>query len=125
VTVLLYTQETKIDTRKKHGQQKNEKLAQLSSRLLVEFPERFQTSISHTTRAPRPRKVDGVSYQFVSIEPFQALQATDALADAAELYGNRCGTVRDQVSNGKTAIYERDSRGVVATAGLPGVMTVL
>jgi guanylate kinase len=94
------------------------------SRLLTEYPERFQTSVSHTTRAPRPGETDGVSYHFVSVATFQALQAADAFADAISLYGNLYGTLRDQASNGKTVIYERDSRGVVAMAGLPGVTTV-
>ena len=93
------------------------------ARLLTEYPDRFQTSISHTTRAPRPGETDGVSYHFVSVATFQALQAAGAFADAIELYGNRYGTLRDQASGGKTVIYERDSRGVIAMAGL-GVMTV-
>ena len=94
------------------------------ARLVAENPDRFQTSISHTTRAPRPGETDGVSYHFVTVATFQALQAAGAFADAIELYGNRYGTLRDQVSNGKTVFYERDSRGVVAMTGLPGVMTI-
>jgi guanylate kinase len=62
-------------------------------RLLTEYPERFQASISHTTRAPRLGEIDGVSYHFVSDEVFLELVATD-----------------------KTVIYERDSRGVLAMA---------
>ena len=93
------------------------------ARLVAENPDRFQTSISHTTRAPRPGETDGVSYHFVTVATFQALQAAGAFADAIELYGNRYGTLRDQASNGKTVVYERDSRGVIAMAG-PGVMTV-
>ena len=96
----------------------------LISRLLIEHPNLFQKSVSHTTRAPRPGELDGVSYHFVTAETFRALQATDAFADAIELYGNRYGTLRDQASSGKTVIFERDSRGVIAMAGLPGVMTV-
>jgi guanylate kinase len=90
----------------------------LISRLLTEYPERFQASISHTTRTPRPGEIQGVSYHFVSVEVFLALQAADAFVDSIELYGNRYGTLREQPSNGKTVIYERDSRGVVAMASL-------
>ena len=94
------------------------------ARLLTEYPDRFQTSISHTTRAPRPGETDGVSYHFVTVATFQALQAAGAFADAIELYGNRYGTLRDQASScRRTVVYERDSRGVIAMAG-PGVMTV-
>ena len=94
------------------------------ARLLAEYPDRFQTSISHTTRAPRPGETDGVSYHFVTVATFQALQASGVFADAIELYGNRYGTLRDQAqAGGKAVIFERDSRGVVVMAG-PGVMTV-
>ena len=94
------------------------------ARLLAEYPDRFQTLISHTTRAPRPGETDGVSDHFVTVATFQTLQSAGAFADAIELYGNRYGTLRDQAqAGGKAVIFERDSRGVVVMAG-PGVMTV-
>ena len=33
----------------------------------------FKISVSHTTRAPRPNAVDGVDYNFVSIDKFEQL----------------------------------------------------
>ena len=94
----------------------------LIARLLAENPERFQTSISHTTRAPRPGEVDGISYHFVTNEAFLAMK--DAFTDPIELYGNRYGTLREHPAGGKKVVYERDSRGVVVMSELPGVLVV-
>ena len=34
------------------------------------FPDKFDFSVSYTTRAPRGKEVDGVDYHFVSKEEF-------------------------------------------------------
>jgi len=44
-------------------------------------------SVSATTRAPRPREVDGVSYHFVSRDEFLRMRDAGELIEWAEVYG--------------------------------------
>ncbi len=76
-------------------------------------------SVSATTRAPRGAERDGVDYHFVSPERFAALVAEGALAEWAEVHGQRYGTLRATVEatlrRGGVAPQEGARQG-----GLPG-----
>ncbi len=63
----------------------------LVRRLLERFPDMMQ-SVSYTTRPPRGAERDGRDYHFVSRETFDKLVAEDALAEWAEVHGQRYGT---------------------------------
>lgn len=54
-------------------------------------------SRSTTTRPPRGSEVNGVDYDFVSPERFDALVASNALLEWAQVHGNRYGTSRSFV----------------------------
>lgn len=52
------------------------------------------TSVSVTTRHPRPGEVEGVHYRFVDDAAFTAMIETGALLEWAEFAGHRYGTPR-------------------------------
>ncbi|MEV0292419.1 guanylate kinase [Nocardia sp. NPDC050710] len=74
-------------------------------------------SVSATTRAPRPGEVDGLDYQFVSREAFDAMIEADELLEWAEIHGGlqRSGTpagpVREALKAGKNVLVEVDLAG--------------
>jgi guanylate kinase len=87
----------------------------LVKRLSQEHPEIF-VSISVTTRPPRPGEIDGVHYQFVSADEFDALIAEDALLEWAIVHGvHRYGTPRapvlQAVAERRPALLEIDLQG--------------
>jgi guanylate kinase len=61
-------------------------------RAVVERDPEIEFSISHTTRARRPKERDGVDYHFVSAAEFQRLIDAGAFLEWAEYNGNRYGT---------------------------------
>ncbi len=79
----------------------------------VEADARF--SVSATTRAPRGAERDGADYHFVSRERFDALVAAGALAEWAEVHGNRYGTlkatVEEALASGQIALFDIDVQG--------------
>jgi guanylate kinase len=72
-------------------------------------------SVSATTRAPRGAERDGVDYHFVSAERFDRLVEQGALAEWAEVHGNRYGTLRATVEQalaaGRIALFDIDVQG--------------
>jgi len=72
-------------------------------------------SISATTRAPRGAERDGVDYHFVPAARFAELIATGALAEWAEVHGQRYGTLRATVEEalrgGRIALFDIDVQG--------------
>ena len=72
-------------------------------------------SISHTTRAPRPRERDGIDYFFVSREAFEQRVAQGAFLEHAEYRGNLYGTswaaIENPVAHGRDLLLEIDTAG--------------
>jgi len=66
-------------------------------RLLEEKTWPLRLSVSVTTRAPRPKEVDGVHYYFRTREYFQAEIEAQAFLEWAEVFGNYYGTPRSEV----------------------------
>ena len=79
--------------------------------------EDLELSISMTTRAPRGKEVDGVSYYFVSHEEFQKTIDEGGLLEWAEIYNNRYGTpkvpVLKKLDAGKDVILEIEMQGAM------------
>lgn len=86
----------------------------LARRFLDRHPD-AHFSVSATTRAPRGAERDGVDYHFVSPERFAGLVAEGALAEWAEVHGERYGTLRSTVdatlSAGRVAVFDIDVQG--------------
>ena len=59
----------------------------------------FKISVSHTTRKPRSNEVDGVDYNFVTIDQFKDLINKNDFYEYAEIFGNYYGTLKESVNN--------------------------
>lgn len=72
-------------------------------------------SVSHTTRSPRPGEIDGRDYHFVDQSEFDALIASQALFEHAQVFGNFYGTskeaIESQLASGIDVILEIDWQG--------------
>ena len=91
--------------------------------------EKYDLSISMTTRAPRTGEVDGVSYYFVSQEVYDKTVAEDGFLEHASIYGNCYGTpkapVLEKLSQGHNVILEIEMQGAMqAKAAYPEAMLV-
>jgi guanylate kinase len=79
-------------------------------------------SVSVTTRAPRPREVDGRHYHFISEREFSRLAETGGLLEWAEVHGNRYGTpraaVEGKVAEGRQVVLEIDPQGAFQVKSL-------
>jgi len=87
----------------------------LLGKLKEHFPNRFSSTISHTTRDPRPGEVDGRDYFFVSTEKFESMLKANEFFEVAKVHENYYGTSNDiliQISSRKQiALVEVDVHG--------------
>ena len=85
------------------------------------MPERHFV-VTYKTRAPREGEIDGVDYQFVSVDEFKRLMEEGRLLEASEVHGHWSGTPRDQVAealaSGRDAILKIDVQGADKINGL-------
>ena len=63
----------------------------LAEQLVLRTP-RLKISRSYTSRPGRPGEIDGVDYNFVSRERFEAMAAAGEFLEWADLFGNLYGT---------------------------------
>ena len=79
--------------------------------------EDLDLSISMTTRKPRGKEVEGISYFFVSHEEFQKTIDEGGLLEWAEIYNNRYGTpkapVLKKLEQGRDVILEIEMKGAL------------
>lgn len=85
--------------------------------------------VTYKTRSPRPDEVDGVDYQFVSVDEFLRLHVDGELLEASEVHGHWSGTPRDQVARalagGCDAILKIDVQGAEKIKALvPDVLRI-
>lgn len=87
----------------------------LTRRLLEEFKNQLEFSVSYTTRPMRPGEVDGRDYWFVDPEAFQAMVERGEFAEHAWVHGNRYGTAQAPVeaalAAGRDVIFDVDWQG--------------
>lgn len=74
--------------------------------LLERHPAIFATSISHTTRDPRPGETRDIDYYYISMAEFEQMIEEKAFVENAKFGGNRYGT-------SKRTIGELTARGTV------------
>jgi guanylate kinase len=66
--------------------------------LLSRHPSIFSTSISHTTRDPRPGEQRDVDYYYITMDEFEKMIEERAFVEYAKFGGNRYGTSKRTIS---------------------------
>jgi guanylate kinase len=94
---------------------------------LVKVTDRLKLSRSYTSRAPRKDEADGVDYNFVSRERFEAMLANGEFLECADVFGNFYGTHAGDTArcleSGHDVVLVIDVQGArkVRKTGLPHV----
>ena len=82
---------------------------------LLARDEDLHVSVSYTTRPRRPSETDGVDYHFLEPAAFDDLERRGEMLESANVFGNRYGTGRQQVTEqlelGHHVILEIDWQG--------------
>ena len=94
---------------------------------LVKVTDRLKLSRSYTSRAPRGDEADGVDYNFVSRERFEAMVANGEFLEYADVFGNsmaRTPAIRDALPRERRRRGAGDRRaGRAEGAARPGCRT--
>ncbi len=83
-------------------------------KLLEEFKDKIEFSISATTRKPRENEKDGVDYYFITKEEFEKKIANNEFIEWANVYGNYYGTLKseiDRILKNKHCLLDIDVQG--------------
>ena len=82
---------------------------------LLSEKDKFNISISHTTRKPRDKEVPNKDYYFVDEEEFKRLINNEEFLEYAKVFNNLYGTTRSPVinklQNGENVIFDIDWQG--------------
>ena len=77
--------------------------------------DNFVTSISHTTRQPRPNETPNKDYFFVDEKEFKRFIKNDEFLEYAKVFNNYYGTPRtpviDKLNKGKNILFDIDWQG--------------
>jgi len=88
------------------------------AKALIDSEPSLATSVSHTTRAPRPGEENGVHYHFVDPETFRQMVANDEFLEHATVFDNSYGTsqqaVQSLLDQDKNVILDIDWQGARA-----------
>ncbi|KAL2073803.1 hypothetical protein VTL71DRAFT_11129 [Oculimacula yallundae] len=84
--------------------------------LLDRHPNTFATSISHTTRAPRPGETRDVDYYYTDMATFEKMIEEKGFVEHAQFGGNRYGTSRKMIgevsAGGRVVVLDIEMEGV-------------
>ncbi|PSS27195.1 hypothetical protein M430DRAFT_111710 [Amorphotheca resinae ATCC 22711] len=84
--------------------------------LLERRPNTFATSVSHTTRDPRPGETRDVDYYYITMEEFEKMIEEEKFVEHAKFGGNRYGTSKMTIANltasGKVVVLDIEMEGV-------------
>jgi guanylate kinase len=99
------------------------------AKALIDSEPTLATSVSHTTRAPRPGEENGVHYFFVSKQEFAAMVERSQFLEHATVFDNSYGTsqasVQSLLDQNKSVILDIDWQGARAIKErMPNVKTV-
>jgi len=85
------------------------------ARALIDSEPSLATSVSHTTRAPRPGEENGVHYHFVDQETFRQMVNNGEFLEHATVFDNSYGTsqqaVQSLLDQDKNVILDIDWQG--------------
>ncbi|XP_076884437.1 guanylate kinase 2-like [Bidens hawaiensis] len=95
----------------------------LINMLMKDFPTMFGFSVSHTTRAPRPKEQDGVHYHFTNKTVMEDEIKAGKFLEYASVHGNLYGTSVEAVEvvadSGKRCILDIDVQGARSVRASP------
>jgi len=78
--------------------------------LLERHPSIFATSVSHTTRDPRPGETRDVDYYYITMAEFEKMIEEKAFVENAKFGGNRYGTskrtIGELTASGKVVVLD-------------------
>lgn len=87
----------------------------LIAKLMKEYPSKFGFSVSHTTRSPRVKEIDGVHYHFAGRNKMEQDISEGKFLEFAHVHGNLYGTsieaVESVTDEGKRCILDIDVQG--------------
>ena len=82
---------------------------------LLSKKKNFYISVSHTTRKPRLKEIEGRDYFFVKEKQFKKLIKSNKFLEYARVFKNLYGTTKDQVikklSMGENVLFDIDWQG--------------
>lgn len=85
------------------------------TKTLLRKDNKLITSVSVTTRKPRPNDIEGVEYFFTSRDKFKKMVSNNELLEYCEIYNNLYGTpkkfIETQLKLKNTIIFDIDSKG--------------
>jgi guanylate kinase len=77
--------------------------------------DKFEISISHTTREPRQNEIQNKDYYFVEESEFKRIISNEEFLEYAKVFNNFYGTTRTPVinslNNGKNVLFDIDWQG--------------
>ncbi|KAL0921692.1 hypothetical protein M5K25_008792 [Dendrobium thyrsiflorum] len=95
----------------------------LIAKLMKEFPSTFGFSVSHTTRAPRDKEMNGVHYHFTERSKMEKDIQDSKFLESALVHGNLYGTSIEAVEAvsdaGKRCILDIDVQGARSVRASP------
>lgn len=87
-----------------------------------EVNPKVERVVAYTTRAPRPGEIDGLDYNFVTVEEFQSKAEQGDFLEFKEVHGNWYATPLTDMENllnaGKVAILKIDVQGALHAMNL-------
>ena len=82
---------------------------------LLSKNKNFYTSISHTTRKPRPNEIPDQDYYFTNIEKFEGLVKNEEFLEYAKVFSHLYGTTRtpviEKLEKGQNVLFDIDWQG--------------
>ena len=85
------------------------------ARALLKADSNLVSSVSWTTRAPRPGETEGIDYYFVTVQQFEKMKSASEFLENARVFDNFYGTPRAHVekklSAGKDVLFDIDWQG--------------
>jgi guanylate kinase len=93
--------------------------------LLTRYPNKFELSISCTTRAPRGQEVDGREYYFISPADFEQRIRKGDFIEYEQVYeGLYYGTLKEEIDRieaaGRQVLFDVDVKGGLKLKGILG-----
>jgi len=82
---------------------------------LLSKNKNYHTSISHTTRKPRPNEIPDHDYYFTNIEKFEGLVKNEEFLEYAKVFSHLYGTTRtpviEKLEKGQNVLFDIDWQG--------------